>query len=116
MVDNPNILYTGTRDRNLRQKNSKQMKSLTFNIGYHYGKLNTLTSTWKYPNGFTVIQLMNLWLIGDRKENVLTLEISGAYLVGHIDNGSRIFSKMRQVMIKVEEIGRENKVWLPYSQ
>ena len=116
MVDNPNLLSTGARDIILRHKNSKQMKIHTLTMGYHHGKLNPLPSTWQYPNGCTVIQLMNLWLIGNRKENVPTLEISGEDLVSHIDNGSRIFSKMRQVMSKVEEIGREDKVWVPCSQ
>ena len=86
------------------------MKSHTLNMGYHNGKLNPLPSTWKYTNGCTMIQLMNLWLIGKREENVPSLEIAGADLVSHIDNGSWIFSKMRQVMSKVEEIGREEKV------
>ena len=94
MVDNPNILSTGTRDRIVRQKTSKQMKSRKLTMGYHHGKLNPLPSTWQYPNGCTVIQLMNLWLIGNRKENVPPLAIAGADLVSHIDNGSRIFSKM----------------------
>ena len=67
MVDNPNILSTGARDRIVRQKTSKKMKSCTLNMGYHHVKLNPLTSTWQDPNGCTVIQLMNLWLIGNRK-------------------------------------------------
>ena len=116
MVDNLNILSTGARDRIVRQKTSKQMKSHTFTMGYHHGKLDPLPSTWKYPNGCNVIQLLNLWLIGNRKENVPPLAIAGADLVGHIKNGSRIFSKMRQVMSKVEEIGQEDKVWVPYNQ
>ena len=93
MVDNPNLLSTGTRDRIVRQKTSKQMKSRTLTMGYHHGKLNPFPSTWKYPNGCNVIQLMKLWLIGNRKENVPPLAISGADLVSHIDNGSRIFEK-----------------------
>ena len=106
MVDNTNLLSTGVRDIIVRQKTRKQMKNLTLTMGYHHGKLNSLPSTWKYPNGCTVIKLMNLWLIGNRKENVPPLAIAGAGFVSHIDNGSRIFSKIRQVMSKVEEIGR----------
>ena len=106
MVDNPKILSTGTRDIIVRQKTIKQMKICTLIIRYHHGKLNPFPSTWQYKNGCTVIQLMNLWLIGNRKENVPTLAISGADLVSHIENGSRSFSKMRQVMSKVEDIGR----------
>ena len=45
MVDNPNLLSTGARDRIVRQKTSKQMKSHTLTMGYHHGKLNPLTST-----------------------------------------------------------------------
>ena len=116
MVDNPNLLSTAARDRIVRQKTSKQMKSRTLTMGYHHGKLNPLTSKWQYTNNCTVIQLMNLWLIGNRKENVPPLAIAGAYLVSHINNGSRIFSKMRQVMSKAEEIGQEGKFWVPYIQ
>ena len=76
MVENPNILSTGARDRIVRQKTSKQMKSRTLNMGYHHVKLNPLPSTWQYPNFCTVIQLMNLWLIGKMKENIPPLEIA----------------------------------------
>ena len=114
MLENPTLLYNGARDRIVRQKTSKQIKSRALTMEYHHDKLNPLLSTWQYPNIFTVIQIMKLWFIGNRKENVPPLAISGADLVSRIDNGSRIFSKMRQVMSKVEEIGREDKVWLPY--
>ena len=67
MVYNPNLLSTGARDRIVRQKTSKKMKSRTLTMWYHHGKLNMLPSTWKYPKGCTVIQLMKLWLIGNRK-------------------------------------------------
>ena len=60
MVDNTNILFTGARDRIVRQKTSKHMKSCTLTMGYHHGKLNPFPSTWQYPNGCTVIQVMNL--------------------------------------------------------
>ena len=93
MVDNPNILSTGTRDSIVRQKNSKEMKIFTLTMGYHHGKLNPLHSTWQYPNVCTAIQLMNLCLICNRKQNVPTFAIAGAYLVSHIDNGSRMFWK-----------------------
>ena len=93
MVENPNILSTGVRDRIVRQKTSKQMKSFTLTMGYHHGKLNTLPSTWQYPNGCTVIQQMKFWLIGNRKDNVPPLAIAGADLVIHINNGSRVFQK-----------------------
>ena len=116
MVDNPILLSTGARDRIVQQKTCKQMKSRTLTMGYHHGKLNPLPSNWQYPNGCTVIQLINLWLIGNRKDNVPPLAIAGADFVSHINNGSRIFSKVRQVMNKVEEIGREDTVWVPYSQ
>ena len=67
MVEKPNILSTGARDRIVRHKITKQMTSRTLTMGYHHGKLNSLPSTWKYLNGCTVIQPMNLWLIGNRK-------------------------------------------------
>ena len=75
MLDNHNLLSTGARDIIVSQKTSKQMKSCTLTMGYHHGKMNSFPSTWQYPNGCTVIQLMNLWLIGNRKVNVHPLEL-----------------------------------------
>ena len=93
MVDNPNLLSTVARYRIVRLKTSKQIKSCTLTMGYHHGKLNSFTLTCQYLTGCTVIQLMKLWLIGNRKENLPQLEIAETDLVSHIDNGSRIFSK-----------------------
>ena len=42
------------------------------------------------------------------------MAIAGEDLVSHINNGSSVFSKMRQVTSKVEDIGREDKFWVPY--
>ena len=42
IVDNPNLLSTGARDRIIRQKTSKQIKSRTLTMGYHHDKLNPL--------------------------------------------------------------------------
>ena len=59
MVENTNLISTGARYRIVCQKNSKKMKSRTLTMGYHHGKLNSLPSTWQYPNGCTMIQLIN---------------------------------------------------------
>ena len=94
MVDNPNLLSTGARDKIVRQKTSKQMKSRTLTMGYHHGKLYPLPSTWQYLNGCTVIKIIKFLLRGNRKENVPPLAIYGTDLVSHIDNGLRIFQKL----------------------
>ena len=91
ILENTNLLSTGTRDIIVRHKTSKQMKIRTLTMGYHHGKLSPLPSTWQYPNGCTVIQLINSWLIGNRKEDVPPLAIAGEDLVSPINNGSRIF-------------------------
>ena len=93
MVDNPNLLSTGAIKRIVRHNSIKKKKSCTLTMGYDHGKLNALPSTWQYLNSCTVIQLMNLWLISNRKENVPPLAIYGTDLVSHTDNGLRIFQK-----------------------
>ena len=67
MVYNPNLLSTGAIKRIVRHKSIKKKKSCTLTMGYDHGKLNALPSKWQYTNNCTVIKLLNLWLIGNRK-------------------------------------------------
>ena len=46
-------------------------------MGYHHGRCSRLPSIWKYPKGTTVIQLMNLWLVWNRRDHVPPLVIVG---------------------------------------
>ena len=74
--------------------------------------MNPLPSTWKYPRGITLIHLINLWLIGDKEQNVPPLGKVSTQWVRHFDNNARNYSKMKQVMGFVETFGRRRGVWL----
>jgi hypothetical protein len=55
--------------------------------------------------------MMNLWLIGDTRNNVPPLRCITAQNVGHIKNGPNKLSKMKSVMKVVENYGRNRSVW-----
>ena len=50
------------RDRTTQQSNKQKLT-----VGFHHGKLNPLPSTWEFPKGLTMINLMNMWPMGNRK-------------------------------------------------
>ena len=104
-------LLTAARDRIVRETTAEQMKRRPLSLGYHHGKLNPLPSSWQIPTGCTVIQLVNMWLLGHKEENIPPLGMMSPDLVKHFDKGGRMYSKMKQVMGKVEDFGRQEKVW-----
>ena len=92
-------------------RSKKQLKLGKYTVGLHHGRLNPLPSEWRYPKGLTLIQLINLWLIGVKDQNVPPLAIINTHCVYHFDNNARKYSKMKQVMRFVEEFGRQRGVW-----
>lgn len=92
-------------------RTKKQLKLRKYTVGLHHGRLNPLPSEWRYPKGLTLIQLINLWLIGVKDQNVPPLAIINTHCVFHFDNNARKYSKMKQVMRFVEEFGRQRGVW-----
>ena len=60
----PLVADEGTIDQLLQQRTSKQLEARQYTIGFHNGKLNPLPASWRYPKGITLIQLINLWLLG----------------------------------------------------
>ena len=93
------------------EKIKKQLKARQFTLGLHHGRLNPLPSDWCYPKGLTLIQLINLWLIGVKEQNVPPLALVNTHCVAHFDSNARKYSKMKQVMRFVEEFGRSRGVW-----
>ena len=47
-------------DTTRRKQVNLQLKRRTVTVGYHHGRFNPLTLTWRFPNGFIVIQLINM--------------------------------------------------------
>jgi hypothetical protein len=94
-----------------RERTKKQLKTRQYTVGFHHGKLNPLPSNWRYPKGLTLIQLINLWLIGVRDQNVPPLIQLDSIYVQHFDAGGKKFSKMSTVMRFVEEFGMNRGVW-----
>ena len=56
-----------TQESIIRDRMTQQMKKKKWMVSFHHGKLNPLPSTWEFPKGLTMINLMNMWLMGKRK-------------------------------------------------
>ena len=102
----------GTLDQLTSKRTSQQLKARKSTLGYHHGILNPLPSTWRYPKGITLIQLINLWLLGVIDQNVPPLRKVSTRWVYHFDPKARDYSKMKQVMKFVEAFGKQRGVWV----
>ncbi len=107
------LVDEGTIDQMVGQRTSKQLKAHHYTVGLHHGKLNPLPPNWTYPKGITLIQLINLWLLGGGKEqNVPPLGKLHRCCVFHFDTNARVYSTLKQVMMFVKDFGRKKYVWL----
>ena len=106
------ILSESTADQLAQERTKKKLMERKFTIGFHHGKLNPLPSTWRYPKGITLIHLINLWLIGQKDDNVPPMRKWSPQYVSHFDHNGRNYSKFKQVMKFVEEFGRLKGVWV----
>ena len=100
------------RARIIKQATKEQIASRKIKVGFHHGHFNPLPASWKIPKGLTVIQLMNLWLVGSENEHVPPFRKLTRGLLKHIDKGSRMRSQMKTVMGEVEYFARRDNVWL----
>ena len=62
-----------------------------------------------------MIKFMNIWLVGNIKENIAPLQYLTKPHVEHIKNGPNHLSKMRQVIKQLKYFGLEEIVWGPGS-
>ena len=59
----------------------------------NHGKLNPLPNTWEFPKGLTIINLMNMCLMVNRKENIPPLQYLTNPNVEHINTDPTIYQK-----------------------
>ena len=111
-LDEPERMNPKKRARIVHQQTQEQLANRTVKVGYHHGIFNPLPSSWKYPPGLTVIQLINLWLVGSEKEFVPPLRKLHLSHVRHFDKRGRARSKMKIVMHEVEYFARLQCVWV----
>ena len=111
-LDEPARMMPNKRARIIKQATKEQIASRKIKVGFHHGHFNPLPASWKIPKGLTVIQLMNLWLVGSENEHVPPFRKLTRGLLKHIDKGSRMRSQMKTVMGEVEYFARRDNVWL----
>jgi hypothetical protein len=106
-----------TLDKLRAEQTKKALKARTLSTGFHHGHFNPLPSTWVYPTRMTIIDLINLWLLGGGKDtNVPPFRLLSPINVKHFDAGGKRFSKFKQVMKFVERFGREKDAWLSKTE
>jgi hypothetical protein len=75
-----------------------QLKRQKVTARFHHDWFNLLIPMWYFPNGFTVIQLINMWLVRNQQENVLPLGWMLPDFFMHFNKGGHSYLKMKQVM------------------
>ena len=111
-LDEPERMAPNKHSRIVKQHTQEQLSSRTLKVGYHHGRFNPLPASWRYPKGLTIIQLMNLWLIGSKTEHVPPLRKLSHDLIKHFDKKGKTRHKMKIVMGEVEHFARLEGVWL----
>ena len=103
----------GTLDQLRTTKSREILKARLYTCGIHRGRFNPLPPTWYYPNKMTLIDLINLWLLGGGRDlNVPPFMMLSPENVKHFDKGGKRFSKFKRVMKFVKQYGREKGIWL----
>ena len=110
-LDEPENMPPRKRARIIQRRTNEQLAARTITVGFHHGHLNPLPSSWKYPKHLTVIQLINLWLVGAKEEKVPALRKLITKHVLHFDEKGKTRSKMRTVMKEIEHLARLDNVW-----
>ena len=100
-----------THTHNVRKETEKIVKRRKITIGFHHGVLNPLPPTWDFPKAIPIIHLLNAWLIGDLQHNIPPFHVLQPIHVKHLKSGRQNLSKMKQVMTKIEELGKKENVW-----
>ena len=83
-------------NKKMRKKSRDQLMKRTLTMGFHHNHLSPLPSSWEYPKQMTLIQLINMWLLGSLKDNIPPLKTLSAHLVCHFDKKGRSLSMMKQ--------------------
>ena len=106
-------------DTTIQDKTQAQLrkrKQCGVYVGLHHGKLSTLPSMWQYPTKLSLIQMMTLYLIGNKSEKVLPLKLLKAPDVSHFDEGGQKLARMHRVMKAVKHFGKRRNVWKPRNK
>ena len=111
-LDEPEHMPPRKRARIIRDRTQEQLSNRKMKCGYHHGLFNPLPSSWTYPKGMTVIQLMNLWLIGSPRESVPPLGKLKTVVISHFDARGKVKSKMKTVMNEIQHLAELEGVWL----
>ena len=99
----------------LRQETEQQLKRRKLTTCLHHERLNPFPSMWEFPKGLQIINLINMWFQGNKNYNISPFQYLDKANVDHIHMGARTLLKMRQVMKKVEEFGKEKNVWVSHQ-
>lgn len=86
-------------------------RSLELLWGVHHGKLNPLPAGWEFPISSSIIEALNLWLLGEPERNIPPFRYIHSSYVGYLKSGTGYLSKLRCVMKVINYFGVQLGVW-----
>jgi hypothetical protein len=75
-LDEPEQMSPTKHSWIIKQATQEQLSFQKIKVGHHHDHFSPLPfpSSWKIPKGLTIIQLVNLWLVGSEKEHASPFE------------------------------------------
>lgn len=101
-LSKPEHMAPNKRARIIKELMKQQLASLKIKVGCHHGHFNLLSESWKLPKGLTVIQLVNLWLVGSKKEHAQPLRRLSSLRMNHANAAQETHSKTIRVIGEIE--------------
>jgi len=96
----PTVQVIGENENRIRTATA--LKKRRYKVGMFKGKLQVLSSAYKFPKQLSSFQLFSNWFIGNLKSNTPPLRTLKCHHVGHVPGGKDTLRKMGQFMKKVE--------------
>mmetsp|Transcript_7253 Transcript_7253/g.11641 ORF Transcript_7253/g.11641 Transcript_7253/m.11641 type:complete len:555 (+) Transcript_7253:2-1666(+) len=97
-----------TEGASARTPNSRDLELLW---GIHHGKLNPLPTDWEFPTHHSIIDILNLWLLGEPERKIPPLRYINSSYVGYLKSGTGYLSKLRCVMKVINHVGVKLECW-----
>ena len=108
-ISNEVFLSQQTREAMIREKTATKKKEI--NSWLASWETQSPTEYLGISKNMTLINVMNMWLLGNKKENVPPFKFFSSPNVKHLKAGPNTLSKMKQVMLKIENIGKRKNLW-----
>ena len=112
-VEEVQVLHEQAQDAATKERSKQLLANRKQNgicVGVHNGIITPLLPSWRYPRKMNLQQMISLWLLGIRSENVPPLRFLSARHVRHFD---KRYHDMSSCMKIIKRIAIMKGVWKP---